>query len=90
MFEEFDDFDDTLYISTVETSKGDTLIVDFLVGDQTLFVRGDEAEEAWRILEPVIGLDAQPESYEAGSWGPSAAEDLITGDGDHWHPQRDH
>jgi glucose-6-phosphate 1-dehydrogenase len=68
----------------------ETLIVDFLAGDQTLFVRGDEAEEAWRILEPVIGLDSEPESYEAGSWGPAAADDLITGDGDHWHPQHDH
>lgn len=68
----------------------ETLIVDFLAGDQTLFVRGDEAEEAWRILEPVIGLDSRPERYEAGSWGPAAAEDLIEGEGDHWHPQHDH
>ncbi len=68
----------------------ETLIVDFLAGDQTLFVRGDEAEEAWRILEPVIGLEAEPSSYEAGSWGPTAADDLITGEGDHWHPQHDH
>ncbi len=67
----------------------ETLIVDFLAGDQTLFVRGDEAEEAWRILEPVIGLDSNPESYEAGSWGPRAAADLITGEGDHWHPQHE-
>ena len=68
----------------------ETLIVDFLAGDQTLFVRGDEAEEAWRILEPVIGLDSEPSSYQAGSWGPTAADDLITGEGDHWHPQHDH
>lgn len=64
----------------------ETLIVDFLTGDQTLFVRADEAEEAWRILEPVIDLDDAPESYPAGSWGPDAAERLIEGEGDHWHP----
>ncbi len=68
----------------------ETLVVDFLVGDQTLFVRADEAEEAWRILEPIIEPDSQPETYEAGSWGPEAADDLITGEGDHWHPQHDH
>jgi glucose-6-phosphate 1-dehydrogenase len=68
----------------------ETLIVDFLVGDQTLFVRADEAEEAWRILEPVIGLDSKPEPYEAGSWGPPAADGIIEGEGDHWHPQHDH
>ena len=64
----------------------ETLIVDFLTGDQTLFVRADEAEEAWRILEPVIDLNDTPESYPAGSWGPDAAEHLIEGEGDHWHP----
>jgi glucose-6-phosphate 1-dehydrogenase len=66
----------------------ETLIVDFLVGDQTLFVRADEAEEAWRILESVIDLDSEPDSYPAGSWGPPAADSLITGEGDHWHPMR--
>ncbi len=67
----------------------ETLIVDFLVGDQTLFVRADEAEEAWRILESVVDLDSEPGSYPAGSWGPLAADSLITGEGDHWHPQHD-
>ena len=64
----------------------ETLIVDFLTGDQTLFVRADEAEEAWRILEPVMDSEDLPEPYAAGSWGPDAAEALIAGDGDHWHP----
>lgn len=64
----------------------ETLIVDFLTGDQTLFVRADEAEEAWRILESVMDMNDSPEPYAAGSWGPDAAEDLIAGEGDHWHP----
>lgn len=68
----------------------ETLIVDFLIGDQTLFVRADEAEEAWRILGPVMDLDTKPEAYAAGSWGPEAADAIITADGDHWHPQPDH
>lgn len=68
----------------------ETLIVDFLTGDQTLFVRADEAEEAWRILDPVIDQTGQPASYPAGSWGPPEADKLIGRSGDHWHPQDDH
>jgi glucose-6-phosphate 1-dehydrogenase len=48
----------------------ETLIADLLVGDQTLFVRGDETEEAWRILEPALDLNDEPVPYPAGSWGP--------------------
>jgi glucose-6-phosphate 1-dehydrogenase len=48
----------------------ETLIADLLVGDQTLFVRGDETEEAWRILEPALDLSDEPVPYPAGGWGP--------------------
>lgn len=68
----------------------ETLIVDFLTGDQTLFVRSDEAEEAWRILEPVLVDDSAPVDYTAGTWGPTESDALIGISGDHWHPQPDH
>lgn len=48
----------------------ETLLADLLSGDQTLFVRGDEAEEAWRILGPALDLADAPLPYGAGSWGP--------------------
>jgi glucose-6-phosphate 1-dehydrogenase len=48
----------------------ETLLADLLVGDQTLFVRGDEAEEAWRILGPALDLQDEPLGYAAGTWGP--------------------
>jgi glucose-6-phosphate 1-dehydrogenase len=48
----------------------ETLMADVLAGDQTLFVRADEAEEAWRILAPVLDLTDQPVDYPAGSHGP--------------------
>jgi glucose-6-phosphate 1-dehydrogenase len=51
----------------------ETLIADLLAGDQTLFVRGDEAEEAWRILEPALDLPTQPLDYPAGTWGPEGS-----------------
>ncbi len=51
----------------------ETLIADLVAGDQTLFVRGAEAEEAWRILAPILDLDDQPLEYPAGTWGPDGA-----------------
>jgi glucose-6-phosphate 1-dehydrogenase len=57
----------------------ETLLADVLTGDQTLFVRADETEEAWRILAPLLDMGAPPESYEAGSWGPAGSAGLIEG-----------
>jgi glucose-6-phosphate 1-dehydrogenase len=46
-----------------------TLILDIMEGDQTLFVRADEVEESWRLWEPL--LDGwKPQPYKAGTWGP--------------------
>jgi len=51
------------------------LLLDLLNGDPTLSIRGDEAEESWRIVEPVMAAwsgDLVPmEEYPAGSEGPS-------------------
>ncbi|HLU53367.1 MAG TPA: glucose-6-phosphate dehydrogenase [Acidimicrobiia bacterium] len=62
----------------------ETLLADVMTGDQTLFVRADEVEEAWRIVEPALGIEDAPQSYEAGSWGPAGADDLLARRGDHW------
>jgi len=62
------------------------LLLDAMLGDQTLFTRADEVEEAWRVVTPALSLwDAHgdPNSiplYEAGSWGPKEAELLINSD----------
>jgi glucose-6-phosphate 1-dehydrogenase len=69
----------------------DRLLIDCMLGDQTLFTRSDEVEEAWRIVTPALSAweaDTEPSSiplYEAGTWGPLAAEDLINDDGRRWH-----
>ncbi len=47
-----------------------TLILDILEGDQTLFVRADEAEASWRLYGPLLGAKPDPIPYEAGTWGP--------------------
>jgi glucose-6-phosphate 1-dehydrogenase len=69
----------------------DKLLIDCMLGDQTLFTRSDEVEEAWRIVTPALSdweANTDPDSipmYEAGTWGPLAAEDLINDDGRKWH-----
>jgi glucose-6-phosphate 1-dehydrogenase len=66
------------------------LLVDCMLGDQTLFTRGDEVEASWRILTPLLQVwdaPAPPDAvalYEAGSWGPIEAEMLLNRDGRKW------
>ena len=66
------------------------LLVDCMLGDQTLFTRGDEVEASWRILTPLLNVwdaPASPDSiplYEAGTWGPVESELLLNRDGRNW------
>ncbi len=66
------------------------LLLDCMLGDQTLFTRADEVEEAWRVVTPVLTAweaPADPASvpqYEAGTWEPTEAEFLINRDGRQW------
>ena len=63
------------------------LIMDVMRGDATLFTRNDEVEAQWRIMDPVVQRwESEPgplPQYEAGSAGPSEADDLLA-DGDTW------
>jgi glucose-6-phosphate 1-dehydrogenase len=53
----------------------ETVLLDVMTGDQTLFVRSDEVEEAWRLYTPLLGnIPVHP--YKSGSWGPTEAEEL--------------
>ena len=67
----------------------ETLLLDCMIGDPTLFTRSDEVEMAWSIIDPVIDYwDKHPvaslPTYPAGSWGPAAAEQLLDGDNARW------
>ena len=58
------------------------LILDSMVGDSTLFIRGDETEESWRIMSPILKFwedckDTGMENYVSGSWGPTAADRML-------------
>ncbi|MGH2704538.1 MAG: glucose-6-phosphate dehydrogenase [Actinomycetota bacterium] len=58
------------------------LLHDVMVGDRTLFMRADEIERAWEVVEPV--LDPMPAiPYFAGTWGPEQAHSLIPSG--RWH-----
>jgi glucose-6-phosphate 1-dehydrogenase len=52
----------------------ETLLLDVLQGDQTLFVHSAEVEESWKFYQPLLDCDRTLHLYEPGSWGPAAAE----------------
>ncbi|MEM9163894.1 MAG: glucose-6-phosphate dehydrogenase [Cyanobacteria bacterium P01_F01_bin.4] len=66
------------------------LLVDAMLGDQTLYTRGDEVEESWRIFSPLLeawDAPADPKRiplYEAGTWEPVEAEFLLNRVGRRW------
>jgi glucose-6-phosphate 1-dehydrogenase len=67
----------------------ETLLVDVMSGDATLFMRADQVEASWSVLTPILNVwaDLKPEDfpdYPSGSWGPEAAGDLIAHDGRSW------
>lgn len=64
----------------------ETLLLDILQGDQTLFVRADETEASWELYDPLLRLEREPAPYPAGSWGPEEADALLEEDGRHWVP----
>src|SRR5581483_8247431 len=64
----------------------ETLLLDVILGDATLFMRADQVEAAWQGVMPVLdGWAAQPPppfpNYSAGSWGPAACDELLARDG---------
>lgn len=66
------------------------LLLDSMLGDQTLFIRGDDMQVAWNLITPVLDIwRDEPEKcplsfYPAGGWGPAEADKLLAGDGHYW------
>jgi glucose-6-phosphate 1-dehydrogenase len=67
----------------------ETLLLDALIGDATLFARHDFAEAAWQLITPVHerwareGAATIP-AYESGEWGPREADDMLAREGHRW------
>ena len=49
----------------------ETLLLDVLQGDQTLFVRADWVERSWYLFQPLLDAPPEPSTYAPGSWGPA-------------------
>ncbi len=66
----------------------ETLLLDAMLGDPTLFARHDFVEASWALITPINELwqteSAAPPTYEAGEWGPPEADALIAKDGRRW------
>jgi glucose-6-phosphate 1-dehydrogenase len=64
------------------------LLLDAMVGDPTLFIRSDEVDQAWRLVDPILQVwqarGVPLAGYAAGTWGPRQAEQLIERDGRQW------
>jgi glucose-6-phosphate 1-dehydrogenase len=74
--------------STGSTDAYERVIFDALHGDPTLFIRADEVGRSWRIVDPIIhswAASTEPiPLYQAGSWGPREAANLVAADGRRW------
>jgi glucose-6-phosphate 1-dehydrogenase len=72
------------------------LLLESMAGDATLFIRRDEVETAWKIVDAIrsawVGKPlTNREFYAAGTWGPAAADDLLAKSGHEWrNPQPKH
>jgi glucose-6-phosphate 1-dehydrogenase len=68
----------------------ETLLYDCMIGESSLFHRYDSVDASWQICNPVLDVwGALPArdfpNYDAGTWGPEAAERLVTDAGHNWH-----
>ena len=82
---------DFLYGGTFRVELPDAyerLILDCLLGDATLFTRADEVDEQWSLVDSIVEgwKRERPHftNYDAGTWGPAAADELMRRDGREW------
>ena len=67
----------------------ETLLLDAMLGDSTLFARHDFVEAAWALITPVheawgASAAASIPQYEAGEWGPAEGDQFMARDGRRW------
>jgi glucose-6-phosphate 1-dehydrogenase len=83
------DFDYEVAFGSAPPDAYETLLLDCLRGDSTLFTRQDWVELAWGLITPLLNEWHKTPSvgipiYPAGSWGPSEADNSIEKDARHW------
>ena len=72
-----------------EPEAYETLLEDVITGNQTLFMRADQVEAAWKVINPILEtwqtrMPVDFPNYAPDSWGPEDSEALIAKDGRHW------
>jgi len=82
-------FDYKQYFGQAVNTGYETLLYDCMIGDATLFQRGDTAELGWQAVDSVLDYwkNSKPKdfpNYAAGSSGPKAADELLSRDGRYW------
>lgn len=75
--------------NTYVPSAYERLILDAMLGDSTLYTRGDALESAWKFVQPILDYwknnpDTSLQGYPCGSWGPQNADSLIDGENITW------
>jgi glucose-6-phosphate 1-dehydrogenase len=69
-------------------SAYETLLLDAISGDATLYTRQDMVEASWAAVQPVLNVWSETRfefpNYAAGTWGPRAAEEMLARHGHHW------
>ncbi len=82
------DFDYDQAFSDPGLDGYERLLHDAMIGDATLFIRTDEVDQAWRIVDPYQQAWSTPGAglhfYDAGTWGPHIADLLLERNGDAW------
>ncbi len=82
------DFRYSDYFKSAPSTGYETLIYDCLIGDATLFQRADNVEAGWAVVQPLLDTWAGGQDavhwYEAGSAGPTEADDMLARDGRKW------
>src|SRR5215207_5615503 len=71
------DFSYASSFRTRSTEAYERLLHDAMADDQTLFLREDAVERSWEIVAPILDASETVHPYAAGTWGPSAADELI-------------
>ncbi|MCH9609925.1 MAG: Glucose-6-phosphate 1-dehydrogenase 2 [Chlamydiales bacterium] len=77
------------YFGLTPPEAYERLICDCILGDGTLFARGDEVLASWKWITPILerwaeGNPSDFPNYQSGSWGPKAADELLSRDGRAW------
>ncbi len=71
-----------------EPDAYETLLVDAMRGDSTLYIRQDAVEASWAVVEPILEVWRNRKldfpNYAAGSWGPAAADEMLRRRGHAW------